>query len=91
MLELPLNKSSFESYLKTGVNPAFNILGEKFPIKSSYKFNKLVWLLSALAAWCPVFAEIDYLPKLVYPFVWLIQNDDLVLFEVVMSFFTQFC
>jgi len=91
MLQLPLNKSSFESYLKKGIHPVFSNLDERFPIKSSYKFNKLVRLLSALANWCPVFAEIDYLPKLVYPFIWIIKNDDLVLFETVMSFFTQHC
>jgi len=44
--------------------------------------------MSALTAWCPIFAEIDYLPKIVYPFVRVIENDDLVLFETVMSFFT---
>jgi hypothetical protein len=44
-----------------------------------------------LAHWCPIFAEIDYIPNLVFPFVKAIRNDDLVLFEVVVSFFMQHC
>lgn len=42
MLELPLNKSNFESYLKNGIHPALSNLDEKFPLKSAYKFNKLI-------------------------------------------------
>lgn len=91
MLSLPLNKSSFESYLKKGIHPNFTNLDERFPVKSAHNFNKLVRILSALAYWCPVFAEIDYLPQIVYPFVKIIKNDDLILFEVVMSFFMQHC
>ena len=48
-------------------------------------------LLSTLAHWCPIFAEVQYIPGIVWPFVKTIPNDDLVLFEVVMSFFLQFC
>jgi hypothetical protein len=91
LLSLPLNKSSYESYVKRGVHPAFRNLDERFPVKSSHLFNKLVRLLSALAYWCPIFAEISYLPSVVFPFVKTIQNDDLVLFEIVVSFFSQHC
>lgn len=88
LLTLPLNKPNFESYLKKDIHPAFLTLQDRFPVKSAYKYNKLVRILSALTAWCPIFAEVDYVPKIVYPFVRVIQNDDLVLFETVMSFFT---
>jgi len=48
-------------------------------------------MLSALAYWCPIFAEGKYLPHIDYPFVNRIKNDDLVLFEVLVSFFMQHC
>jgi len=91
LLELPLNKSNFESYLKNGIHPSLLNLDQKFPLKSAHKFNKLIRIMSALAHWCPVFGDIDYLPKIVYPFIRFIPNDDLVLFETVMSFFVQHC
>ncbi len=33
-------------------------------------------VLSALAHWSPIFAEVDYLPALVFPFVRLFEGDD---------------
>ena len=54
-------------------------------------YNKLVRILSALAYWCPLFGEISYLPELVYPFVQLIKNDDMVCFETILCFLMQHC
>ena len=33
-------------------------------------------MLSALAHWSPIFAEVDYLPALAFPFVRLFEGDD---------------
>jgi hypothetical protein len=52
--------------------------------------NKLARICSALAHWSPLFAEVEYLPDIVFPFLKIIKADDLVLFEVVMSFLMQF-
>ena len=42
-------------------------------------------ILSALAHWSAVFGETEYLPLLVFPFVKLFQNNQLICFEVVAS------
>ena len=42
-------------------------------------------VLSALAHWSPIFGETDYLPMLVFPFVKLFQNNQLVCFEIVAT------
>ena len=91
LLSLPLNKTALESYLKRGIHPAFKNLDQRFSVKSTHLYNKLLRILSALAHWCPIFAEVSYLPHIVFPFVQKIQNDDLVLFEVLVSFFMQHC
>lgn len=89
LLSLPLNKNTFESLIKRDPHPAFTNLHKSFPLKSHRLYSKLVRTLSALAYWCPLFAEIEYIPRLVFPFVKLIQNDDLVLFEILVSFLMQ--
>ncbi len=42
-------------------------------------------VLSAIAHWSPLFAEVDYLPAFVFPFVKFFQNNQLVAFEVVIT------
>ena len=42
-------------------------------------------VLSAIAHWCSLFAEVDYLPAFVFPFVKYFQNNQLVAFEMVTT------
>jgi hypothetical protein len=49
-------------------------------------FCKLEHILSAMAWWCPIFGEVDYLPQLVFPFSILFVGDDLSCFETGVCF-----
>lgn len=48
--------------------------------------------LSALGNWCPVFAadNVDFLPQMVFPFIKVIPNDDLLVFEIVLALILQY-
>ena len=48
--------------------------------------------LSALGNWCPVFAadNVEHLPQMVYPFIKIIPNDDLLVFELVLALIMQY-
>jgi len=85
LLSLPLNKLAYENLLKMGVHPAYVDLNKKYPISSPRLFCRTQRLLSALAHWNPLLAEIDYMPGLVYPFCRVIEHDDLILFEIIVS------
>ena len=52
-------------------------------------YNKLVRILSALGHWSPVFCDISFLPAIVLPFLKVIPNDDLFVFELIMSLIIQ--
>ena len=45
--------------------------------------------LSALAHWSPVFGETGYLPGLVFPFIKLFQNNQLVTFELLATILSE--
>ena len=45
--------------------------------------------LSSLAHWSPIFGETEYLPGLVFPFVKLFQNNQLVTFELLATFLSK--
>lgn len=42
-------------------------------------------VLSALAHWAAIFAEVEYLPLVAFPFVKLFQNNPMLCFEVVAT------
>jgi hypothetical protein len=51
--------------------------------KRSNKF--CIRTLSVLGHWTSLFAEIEFLPALVFPFVKQFQNNQLILFEIVAT------
>lgn len=64
-------------------------------VKDRRAFRKLQELCCALAYWCPLFAEVSYLPSLVYPFVRLLSvgggDGAVAAFELVLMLLTNPC
>jgi len=87
LLELPGNQEVFERYLNCGIHPAFADIPQEYKIASKSLGAKLQRILSCLAYYSPIFSEVDYLPNMIYPFVKLFANDDLICFETVIAFF----
>uniref|UniRef100_A0A670Y1M5 TBC1 domain family member 31 n=1 Tax=Pseudonaja textilis TaxID=8673 RepID=A0A670Y1M5_PSETE len=101
--ELPegLNKKRLQALLKGfGEYPAKyrsvesctlkNHLNE-YPIKSRKLLRVLQRTLSGLAHWSTIFGEMPYIPLLVFPFVKLFQNNQLICFEVVATVIINWC
>jgi hypothetical protein len=72
------------------VHPALKNLHKKYPINSYRLYNKLIRTLSALGYWCPIFLDVEYLPSIIFPFIKMIPNDDLLVFEIVMALIMQY-
>lgn len=89
LLELPLNKEAFTALLNRGVHPNFKNLHKRLNVESSRVYNKLVRLFSAVSYWSPIFAEVDFMPRLMLPFIKLISTDDLLVFEIILSLIVQ--
>ncbi|OQS06911.1 hypothetical protein THRCLA_01053 [Thraustotheca clavata] len=86
LLELPENMDAFTALLNKGPHPSFIRLEKQYPIHNQRLFRRLQRVLSAIAYWCPAFGEADYLPSLVFPFVKVCENNDLMAFEVTLTF-----
>jgi hypothetical protein len=71
--------------LKKGIHPAYKNLHKKYPVDSYRLYNKLVRIMSAIGYWCPLFLDVEFLPEIVFPFIKVISNDDLMVFEVVVG------
>ena len=90
LLSTPNNEKSFEEYQKKGIHPSFLELENNFPIESQFLYEKLQKMLSCLSYYCSIFTEIDYLPALIFPFVKILKENDLICFEIIITFLRNF-
>lgn len=90
LLELPGNEAAFTSLVSRGTHSSWSNIGDKFQIKSPRLTRILEKILSALAHWSEIFAELEYLPMLIFPFVKIFQNNHLICFEVCATFLKCF-
>ncbi|XP_059501925.1 TBC1 domain family member 31 isoform X2 [Stegostoma tigrinum] len=91
LLQLPENHTAFSSLTDKGIHAAYMGIHERYPIKSRKLLRILQRVLSAMAHWSAIFAEVSYLPLLAFPFVKLFQNNQLIGFEVLATIITNWC
>ncbi|KAH6584963.1 hypothetical protein BASA61_007141 [Batrachochytrium salamandrivorans] len=80
--EITRNRAGYEALLDQNVHPNFRDFRKLFPLKSDRQAKAMERVLSCLAFWSPIFANLDYLPAMVFPFVTLFSNDLFSGFEV---------
>lgn len=81
-----MNYECFDNLINKGLHNAFVNLKSQYPIDSQKLYTKMQRILSALAHYCPVFSEIDYIPAVVFPFVKMFGVDEVLCFEIILSF-----
>lgn len=89
LLGLPENHTAYSSLLDRGTHPSYLALHKQYPIKSRKLLRVLQRALSALAHWASIFGEMKYLPGLVFPFVKMFQNNQLVTFEILATILSK--
>eukprot|EP00941_MAST-03F_sp_MAST-3F-sp1_P000122 g122.t1 len=92
LLRLPENRIAFDALSSRGLHTAFRSLPERYPIKNRRLLGRLTRLLSALAHWSPVFAEVPHLPVLSFPFIkTTATSEDVVSFEILACIMLHWC
>jgi len=90
LLSIPNNEKSFKEYEKKGIHPSFLQLENNFPIESQFLYEKLQKMLSYLSYYCSIFTKIDYLPALIFPFVKILKENEIICFEIIITFLRNF-
>jgi len=85
VLKLPENEALFAALVAKGPHPAYRDISARYPLRDSRMLRRLGLVLSALAHWSPIVAELEYVPATVFPFVLAFGNDDLAAFETSMA------
>lgn len=84
-LQLPDNRTAFTELLKKGYHPCVKNYDEMYPLKDVSAHRNLKRIVSALAYWSKVFAQCDYIPKFVFPFVKEFHTNLILCFEIIAT------
>ncbi|KXJ71228.1 hypothetical protein RP20_CCG021151 [Aedes albopictus] len=91
LLELPHNVDCFNALLLQGHHSCVADYDRKFSTFGGRMVRNMKKIVSCLAHWSAVFAQCDFVPFFVHPFVRLYQNDSLTCFETVATVFLNHC
>ncbi|KAJ3352420.1 TBC1 domain member 31 [Allomyces javanicus] len=92
LAQLPENRAAYDAFVAQGPHPAYgDRFAVHFPIKSPQLASATQRVLSALAHWAPLFAHVEYLPHLVFPFVKVFARDTLSALEMVVTVIVNYC
>ena len=80
-LRLPNNVHAYAALLGKGPHAACLRLHARLPLADRRGVGRLERLLSCLAHWCPLFAQVGELPAVVYPWLQAFGGDELSAFE----------
>ncbi|XP_050301171.1 TBC1 domain family member 31 [Anthonomus grandis grandis] len=91
ILKLPNNVRQYNSIVNHMGVAAFEDLQKTFPLEDKGSIRCLRQILSNLAAWCPFFAQVDYLPCFLYPFIKVFHKKPVACFELCCTIIVNWC
>lgn len=91
ILQLPGNKGPWKSLSERPLHPAAQSLSSNNASHNKILFSCLQSVISCLAYWSPVFAELSYLPQFFLPFIKVFHSDKFVCFEVATTLIINWC
>lgn len=86
LLQLPENRNTFDILLEKPLHPSLKNFRHKYPIKSERISRTMEKVISCLIYWSPIFEGLEYLPRLIFPFIVTFKNDTFTSFEVILTF-----
>jgi hypothetical protein len=88
LLKLPISPQQFRALEQKGRHECAALLDAKYPLENRQLAEAMKDVLSLLAHYHPVFAEADFIPTVIFPFVCLFGNDYFLCFEILYRLFT---
>lgn len=82
ILKLPHNLKQFNNIINHMGCVAFEDLQNQFPLEDIVTIRCLRHLLNNIATWCPFFAQVDFLPMFLFPFVKVFHKKPIACFEL---------
>jgi hypothetical protein len=91
LLKLPENCDLFAALLKQDLISTVSNYDKRFSLIDHKALSNLKQIISCIVHWTPVFENVRYLPKFVFPFVKVSKGDLLFAFELVVTLLLNHC
>ena len=85
LLSLPNNKNQFFIFSGKGIHPLYSNIEKVFPINENQMLIRLQKICSLISFWSYDIGKINYLPKIIFPFLKCFPGDDIFVFETIMA------
>ena len=85
LLSLPNNTSQFFIFSGKGIHPLYLNFEKNFPLNENQMLIRLQKICSLISFWSYDIGKINYLPKIIFPFLKSFPGDDIFVFETVMA------
>ena len=85
LLSLPNNTNQFSVFSGKGIHPLYLNLEKNFPISENQMLMRLQKICSLVTYWSYDIGKINYLPKIIFPFLKSFPGDDIFVFETIIS------
>ena len=85
LLSLPNNTNQFSIFSGKGIHPLYLNLEKNFPISENQMLMRLQKICSLVTYWSYDIGKINYLPKIIFPFLKSFPGDDIFVFETIIS------
>ena len=85
LLSLPNNTNQFSIFSGKGIHPLYLNLEKNFPISENQMLMRLQKICSLVTYWSYDIGKINYLPKIIFPFLKCFPGDDIFVFETIIA------
>ena len=90
LLSLPNNTNQFSIFSGKGIHPLYLNLEKNFPISENQMLMRLQKICSLVTYWSYDIGKINYLPKIIFPFLKSFPGDDIFVFETIIALLYSF-
>jgi len=90
VLKLPNNKSLYNAIVDHVSVVAFEDLKYDLLLEDKVSMRCLRHLLNNICTWCPFFAQVEYLPYFLFPFVKVLHKKSVSCFELCCTIIGKF-
>ncbi|XP_030766298.1 TBC1 domain family member 31 [Sitophilus oryzae] len=91
ILKLPNNTKQYNNLVDHITITSFDELYQKFYLEDKVTMQCLKHVLNNIVTWCPFFAQVDYLPFFLFPFIKVFHKKPIACFELCCTLIINWC
>ncbi|XP_048510064.1 TBC1 domain family member 31 isoform X2 [Athalia rosae] len=92
ILELPRNRPAYAALSnKIACHELTGRILNDYPLENRSKATFLATIFNCLVHWCPMLRQCTFLPRLIFPFLIVMQGNHILAFEIIIFILLNYC